>query len=159
MQVRSIVRRQGKSAFFMILLVISLAVNTVFINITPPIIKGLVYVGFALLAAGILLFILAVITLRSKKTGRIIDTGIYGIVRHPIYLAGMIMFLSHVFLGQHWVVLISTTIAIAGCYVIMVDGDARNIEKFGNDYVEYMKKVPRMNFISGLANAIHKITP
>jgi protein-S-isoprenylcysteine O-methyltransferase Ste14 len=151
-------RRQNKGAFFMAVLVISLVVNTIFINITPPIIRGLIYVGFVLLAAGIFLFILAVITLRSKGTNRVIDTGIYGIVRHPIYLAGMIMFLSHVFLGQHWVVLISTAIAIVCCYVIMAYGDVRNIEKFGNDYLEYMKKVPRMNFLSGLTRAIHKIT-
>jgi protein-S-isoprenylcysteine O-methyltransferase Ste14 len=142
--------------FFMMILVISLVINTIFINITPPIFKQLVFVGFILLGFGIFLLILALVTLRKKGTDRIIDTGIYGIVRHPIYLAGMIMFFSHIFLGQHWIVVVSTGIAIGCCYVAMRSGDRRNLEKFGDDYAQYMKKVPRMNFVAGLTRLTKK---
>ena len=129
---------------------IALVVNIIFINVTPPFIKALVYVGFILLGAGILLLIVAIVTLRRRGTAKVIDTGIYGIVRHPIYLAGIIMFFSHIFLGQHLVVFISTAAAIACCYASMVYGDQYNIEKFGDAYAQYMKRVPRMNFIAGL---------
>ncbi|MDH4212214.1 MAG: isoprenylcysteine carboxylmethyltransferase family protein [candidate division WOR-3 bacterium] len=138
----------------MSVVVTSLVVNTIFINITPPVIKALVYVGLVLLGIGILLLIIAIVTLRQKGTAKLVDTGIYGIVRHPIYLAAMIMFFSHIFLGQHLVVLVSTAAAIACCYVSMVSGDQQNIEKFGDDYVQYMKRVPCMNFIAGMARKI-----
>jgi len=144
------VKRIRLSNLLMALLVISLVINTILINITPPIIKELIIVGFILLGTGIFLLILAVVTLRRKGTDKIIDTGIYGVVRHPIYLAAMIMFFSHVFLGQHLVVLISTAAAIVCCYLSMVYGDQQNIEKFGDDYVRYMKRVPRLNFAAGL---------
>ena len=135
---------------------IALVVNTIFINIIPPTIKALVYVGFVLLGAGIVLLIVAIVTLRRKGTAKVIDTGIYGVVRHPIYSAAIIMFFSHIFLGQHLVVLISTAAAIACCYLSMVYGDQYNIEKFGDDYARYMKRVPRMNFAAGLARKMFR---
>jgi protein-S-isoprenylcysteine O-methyltransferase Ste14 len=68
-----------------------------------------------------------------------------------MYLGAMIMFLSHVFFGQNWMVVISTVIALACCYLSILSGDQRNIEKFGEDYLRYMKRVPRINFVCGLA--------
>jgi protein-S-isoprenylcysteine O-methyltransferase Ste14 len=149
-------KRPVSDYILMSVVVISLVVNTIFINITPPVIKALVYVGLVLLGIGILLLIIAIVTLRQKGTAKLVDTGIYGIVRHPIYLAAMIMFFSHVFLGQHLVVFISTAAAIVSCYLSMVYGDQKNIEKFGDDYVQYMKRVPRMNFATGLTRKIFR---
>jgi protein-S-isoprenylcysteine O-methyltransferase Ste14 len=143
-------KRPVRDCILMSVVVISLVVNTIFINIIPPTIKVLVYVGFVLLGAGIVLLVVAIVALRSEGTAKLVDTGIYGIVRHPIYSAAIIMFFSHIFLGQHLVVLISTAAAILCCYLSMVYGDQKNIEKFGNDYVQYIKRVPRMNLIAGL---------
>lgn len=140
-----------------LIMVIAFVVNTVSINIIPPIFKQLIYVGYVLLVTGIFLLVLAIITLRRKGTHKVIDTGIYGVVRHPIYLAGMILFLSHVFFGQHWIVFGSTAIAIGCCYMAMWSGDQWNIEKFGDDYVDYMKRVPGMNFLSGLKRYLHNV--
>lgn len=147
-------KQKIRDNIIMSVVAISLVVNTIFINIIPPTIKVLVYVGFMLLGAGIILLIVAIVTLRRKGTAKVIDTGIYGIVRHPIYLAAMIMFLSHIFLGQHLVVIISTAAAIICCYLSMIYGDQYNIEKFGDGYAQYMKRVPRMNLISGLTRHI-----
>ena len=60
------------------------------------------------------------------------------------------MFFSHIFLSQSWIVAIGTIVAIVCCYLIILSGDERNIEKFGDDYKRYMQKVPRMNFILGI---------
>ncbi len=149
-------KRNVREHILIAVVVISLVINTIFINIIPPTIKVLVCVGFILLGAGILLLIVAIVTLRRKGTAKVIDTGIYSIVRHPIYLAGIVMFFSHIFLGQHLVVLVSTAAAIVCCYVSMVYGDQYNIEKFGDDYVQYMKRVPRMNFAAGLTRKIFR---
>ena len=149
-------RQKIRDNIIMSVVAISLVVNTIFINIIPPAIKALVYVGFVLLGLGIVLLIVAIVTLRRKGTAKVIDTGIYGIVRHPIYLAAMIMFFSHIFLGQHLVVLISTAAAIVCCYASMVYGDQYNIEKFGDDYTRYMKRVARMNFVAALVRLLNK---
>ena len=149
-------KRQTQDQVVMMVLAISFITNMLLINIRPPVVKELVVVGYVTLGIGVLLFILSMITLRRKGIRQLIDSGIYGIVRHPMYLGGMIMFISHVFFGQNWIVLLSTVVGIACCYLLMLSGDQRNIQKFGEDYVQYMKRVPRMNFVSGLARLLHK---
>jgi len=124
--------------------------NIIAINLFPPLIEELVAVGYAILGIGAVFCVLSVLTLRRKGVSRIVDSGIYGIVRHPMYLGAIIMFFSHIFLSQSWIVAIGTIVAIVCCYLIILSGDERNIEKFGDDYKRYMQKVPRMNFILGI---------
>jgi len=143
-------RRETKENILMVILGITFFLNIIAMNLFPPTIKELVVVGYTILGIGALFFILSVFTLRRKGTSNIVDSGIYGIVRHPMYLGGIVMFFSHIFLGQNWIVIISTIVAIVCCYLIIQFGDQRNIERFGNDYKLYMQKVPRANFLIGI---------
>jgi protein-S-isoprenylcysteine O-methyltransferase Ste14 len=149
-------RKQTVDHILMVVLAISLVFNIAFMNIKPPGVRELVVVGYVILGIGALLFILSVITLRSKHVDHVIDSGVYGIIRHPMYLGGMIMFLSHAFFGQNLIVIMSTAVAIGCCYLLMLSADQRNIDKFGEEYVRYMKRVPRMNLASSLARLMHK---
>jgi len=38
----------------------------------------------------------------------------------------------------------------------MIEEEKRNIEKFGNAYKDYMKKVPRINLIAGIIKQINR---
>ncbi|KQC12381.1 MAG: hypothetical protein APR63_11160 [Desulfuromonas sp. SDB] len=125
-------------------------VNIIIINIIPPRIKILVIVGYVILGLGILLFFISLLTLLKNKPGQLIKTGIYRLVRHPMYLGAIIMFSSHIFFGQHWIVFLSTSAGIICCYLIMISGDQRNLIKFGDDYKNYMKSVPRSNILLGI---------
>jgi protein-S-isoprenylcysteine O-methyltransferase Ste14 len=144
-------KRRTVDNIILVVVAVSFFFNIFMININAIVVKELLLVGYLLLGIGILFFILSVITLKRKGIKRVVDTGVYSIVRHPMYLGAMIMFLSHVFFGQNWMVVISTVIALACCYLSILSGDQRNIEKFGEDYLRYMKRVPRINFVSGLA--------
>ena len=143
-------RQEIKENILMVILGITFFLNIIVMNLFPPTIKELVVVGYTILGIGALFFILSVFTLRRKGTSNVIDSGIYGIVRHPMYLGAMVMFFSHIFLGQNWIVAISTIIAIVCCYLIIQFGDQRNIGRFGNNYKLYMQKVPRANFLLGI---------
>ena len=143
-------RQEIKENILMVILGITFFLNIIVMNLFPPTIKELVVVGYTILGIGALFFILSVFTLRRKGTSNVIDSGIYGIVRHPMYLGAMVMFFSHILLGQNWIVAISTIIAIVCCYLIIQFGDQRNIGRFGNDYKLYMQKVPRANFLLGI---------
>lgn len=149
-------RRETKDNILMSILGITFFLNIIVINLFPPTIEELVVVGYTILGIGALFFVLSVFTLRRKGTSNIVDSGVYGIVRHPMYLGAMVMFLSHIFLGQNWIVAISTIVAIVCCYLIIRSADQRNIEKFGDDYKRYMQKVPRMNFIVGLIRLVRR---
>ena len=130
--------------------------NIIAINLFPPTIEELVDVGWIIFGVGAFLYVLSVFTLRRKGVSSIVESGIYGIVRHPMYLGAMVMFFSHIFLGQNWIVAIGTIVAIVCCYLIILSGDQRNIEKFGDDYKRYMQKVPRMNFALGVIRLLRR---
>ena len=143
-------RRETKDNVLMIVIGIVFLFNIIIMNIFPPIIKELVIVGYFLLGLGALFVFLSLYTLWKKSTSNIIDSGIYGVIRHPMYFGGMVMFFSHYLLSQNWLCAISTVVGIFCCYLIILSGDERNLEKFGDEYRLYMKSVPRINFILGL---------
>lgn len=143
-------RRETKDNILMSILGITFFLNIIVINLFPPTIGELVVVGYTILGIGALFFVLSVFTLRRRGTSNVVDSGVYGIVRHPMYLGAMVMFLSHIFLGQNWIVAIGTIVGIACCYLIILSGDQRNIEKFGDEYRLYMQSVPRMNLLLGV---------
>ena len=149
-------RRETKDNILMIILGIAFFLNIIAINLFLPTIEGLVVVGWTVFGVGAFFYVLSVFTLRRRGVSNIVESGIYGIVRHPMYLGAMMMFLSHVFLGQNWIVAIGTIVAIVCCYLIILSGDQRNIEKFGDDYKSYMQKVPRMNFVVGIIRLLRR---
>ena len=124
--------------------------NLLAVNLFPPVFEGLLAFGFFLLALGGLLVVLSILTLARQGTGRLIDHGLYGLVRHPMYLGGLLLFLSHPCFSQHWLVLLSTAIALACCHALIKSADQRNLEKFGPAYQRYMRRVPGINLFSGL---------
>ena len=131
-------RRETKDRILMGVMGAAFFLNITFISLYPSTIKELAVIGYLLLGVGFLLFILSVVTLRSKGTNSLVEEGIYGIIRHPMYLGGMLMFLSHPFFSQSWVVVAGSVVAVVCCILSMCAADQRNIEKFGVSYERYM---------------------
>ena len=119
-----------------------------------PIIDELVVVGWVILSIGVLFVFLSIFTLHREGTSNIIDSGIYSIVRHPMYLGGMVMFFSHIFFFQNWITVTNAIVGIVCCYLIIRSADQRNIEKFDDNYERYMQKVPRINFLLGIVRLL-----
>jgi len=89
-------------------------------------------------------------------TTKIVDTGIYSIMRHPQYSAFFLWAIGAMLLFQNWVVVLLGIPVIVLTYLDMIREDKRNIEKFGKPYKEYMKKVPRANFVVGIIRVLIK---
>jgi protein-S-isoprenylcysteine O-methyltransferase Ste14 len=124
-------------------------------------IEALSYTGVALyVLSGLVFGWLPVIEFRRKgkvKTGKsyihttqIVDTGIYSIVRHPQYVTFILWALAGMFLFQHWIVVSLGVPIVPFTYVDLMKADKDAIEKFGDDYKSYMKRVPRANFLLGI---------
>lgn len=152
-------RRETRGKILMIVLGIAFFLNIIAINLFPANIEEMVLVGWIVFGVGAFLYGLSILALRKKGVGNIVDSGVYGVVRHPMYLGAMIMFLSHVFLGQNWIVAIGTIVAIVCCYLISLSDEEQNLEKFGDDYKRYMQKVPRMNFVVGVIRLLRRRLP
>jgi protein-S-isoprenylcysteine O-methyltransferase Ste14 len=82
-------------------------------------------------------------------TTKLVDSGVYSIVRHPQYLAGILISIALPLITQHWAVLIFGILAIGIYYFDTFDEEKGCLGKFGVAYQNYMEKVPRLNFILG----------
>lgn len=88
-------------------------------------------------------------------TQTLVDRGVYAIVRHPQYLAGILMGIGLTFIAQHWIVAIFGVVVVMTC--LDTSEEERNCsQKFGKAYEQYKKKVPRLNFILGIMRLLFK---
>jgi protein-S-isoprenylcysteine O-methyltransferase Ste14 len=113
----------------------------------PPAMR---YLGWLLFGVGLTLIALSVVTLMANREAGLIDRGVYGVVRHPMYLGAILLFLSWVFLLPHWVVLLISLTNAVIVYWFILQGERSNVAKFGDSYRRYMETVPRVNLFAGL---------
>jgi protein-S-isoprenylcysteine O-methyltransferase Ste14 len=116
----------------------------------PPALQFLQYFGVLFFLLGMIFLILSIISLMRNKTAGLLQTGVYGIVRHPMYVGAILLFSAMVLFLPHWIMLILAAINIIIVYRFMLDGERQNIKKFGAEYRTYMAHVPRANLILGL---------
>lgn len=80
----------------------------------------------------------------------LVDSGVYAIVRHPQYLAGILMSIALPLISQHWLVAVLGLIAALIYVQNTFDEEQGCIQKFSDEYKQYMQRVPRLNFIAGI---------
>ncbi len=130
-------------------------------------IEILAYVGVGLYVfSGMIFGALPVFEFRKKggvrkgqsyiHTTKLVDTGIYSVVRHPQYVTFMLFAVAGMLLFQHWIVILLGVPIIPLTYIDLIKADKDAIEKFGDDYKAYMKKVPRANFLLGIIRRFRK---
>jgi protein-S-isoprenylcysteine O-methyltransferase Ste14 len=116
----------------------------------PDVSPFIKYLAWVLFGSGLVLLVLSIATLVSNREAGLIEWGIYGIVRHPMYLGAMVLFLSWVFFLPHWIIGLISSVNIAIVYWSILQGERQNITKFGDTYRRYMETVPRINLLAGL---------
>ena len=130
-------------------------------------IEVLAYVGVGLYVfSGMVFGMLPVFEFRKKggvrkgqsyiHTTKLVDTGIYSVVRHPQYVTFILFAISGMLLFQHWIVILLGIPIIPLTYIDLIKADEACTERFGDDYKAYMKKVPRANFILGIIRQFRK---
>jgi len=79
-------------------------------------------------------------TIGVQEGQKVVDTGLYGIVRHPMYSATLILFLSMpLILGSFWAFIVF--LAYPAIIVKRLLGEERVLSEELNGYDEYMNKV------------------
>jgi protein-S-isoprenylcysteine O-methyltransferase Ste14 len=127
----------------------------------------LAYIGVGLYVfTGLFFGMLPVFEFRKKggvkkgksyiQTTKLVDTGIYAIVRHPQYITFIFWTVAGMLLFQHWLAIILGIPIIPLTYIDLINADRDGIKKFGDEYRQYMKKVPRANFPLGIIRVIRK---
>jgi len=118
------------------------------------------YVGWVIWAISVIFGWLPIFVLKKKgdvpkgksyvHTTTLVRTGIYSIVRHPQYTAGILFSLALILISQSWLIAAIGVVVILLLYIDILITDKYEVEKFGDEYKSYMKKVPRTNFILGI---------
>ena len=80
----------------------------------------------------------------------VVDSGTYGIVRHPQVLGCILLMCGSILISQHWLSAIVAVPIFVLFYRYVLKEEENLIVKFGNDYKCYMQRVPSMNFMVGI---------
>ncbi len=123
----------------------------IFRVVEPNDIRALSYIGWVFWVSGIILLFLSFYHIYIRRVKALINVGIYSVVRHPMYLGWILgLFIATIFLYQHWLFVAIGIPGIVGLYLISKEEEQLNIDLFGNEYRQYMQKVPGMNLLAGI---------
>lgn len=85
------------------------------------------------------------------ETTKVVDTGIYAVVRHPQYVGGIpSIFVTCILWYPHWLFAVLGVIGTTMIYLSIIEEDKKLVAKFGDEYAAYMKRVPGMNIFRGI---------
>lgn len=127
-------------------------------------ISALRTLGWVIWALSAIFGVLPIITFRKlggvpkgenyMKTTTLVDSGVYAIVRHPQFLAGILINIALMLIAQHWLIVL---IGIPPMLLTVLDThrvDQNLVVKFGEEYEAYKRKVPGLNFPLGIARLV-----
>jgi protein-S-isoprenylcysteine O-methyltransferase Ste14 len=80
----------------------------------------------------------------ERKEIMLIQTDVFAIIRHPMYLGSILIFLGFVVLSLSAIALTVFIIIVIFYYYLCRYEEKLLIEKLGNEYLEYMNKVPML---------------
>jgi len=85
------------------------------------------------------------------KTTTLVDTGLYAVARHPQGgTSWLLINLGLILIAWHWTGMVLGLVSMGLVYLDTFKADQSCIEKFGDAYRKYIKRVPRVNFVAGL---------
>jgi protein-S-isoprenylcysteine O-methyltransferase Ste14 len=82
-------------------------------------------------------------TSATRKQHRLVTSGPYRWVRHPLYTVGSSMFISFGMMADNWFIAALGVLAFIAMAIRTPKEEANLIEKFGDEYREYMKHTGR----------------
>ena len=133
----------------------ALIVSTIVFYNSANLVK-FVYVGLITIALGIVFVSWSSKSRKKVSKEALVKSGMYAFVRHPEFLGHMLIIFALVIISQHWISLVIGVILIILLCFAMIEEEKRNIEKFGEAYRDYMKKVPRINLLVGILRKMKK---
>jgi protein-S-isoprenylcysteine O-methyltransferase Ste14 len=82
-------------------------------------------------------------TSATRKEHKLVTNGIYKYIRHPLYTFGSSLFMSFGMIADNWFIALLGVFAFVMMAIRTPKEEANLIEKFGDEYREYMKHTGR----------------
>jgi len=130
---------------------ISFVVGWVLMWFVPFSINLAFWIGLGVLLFGEIIYALGFVAMREhpEKKKAVVDWGIYKVSRHSHILAGIICLLGTIVMGwntssvMYMILWVYFVLYVAVSHFYVLSEEKVNIEKFGQEYEDYMKRVPR----------------
>lgn len=135
----------GVSAIWVAQLVVSVLDHRFGWSRVPPAISVagnvLLVIGLVLVALVIVQNSHAAVTVRVEEGQQLVSTGLYGLVRHPMYTCNAFLYTGTALaLGSYWgVVFVIPTLLM---FVMRIRDEEKMLQEELDGYCEYMQKVP-----------------
>jgi protein-S-isoprenylcysteine O-methyltransferase Ste14 len=145
-----------------------LCVQFVLLWILEPSVElpGLTIAAWGVWGVGAALLVASMMTLRRRgrvpegesfvATNALVLAGVYGLVRHPLYLGWILMHVALVLFEPNW---IQAAVGLAGSgsvYASALQEERALVQRFGQAYRRYMRAVPRFNLVIGAVRAARR---
>ncbi len=131
-----------------------------------PTSRAVLILGNIVVGVGVLLIALAMGTLRRRgapeagqdfaATTEVVRGGVYGVVRHPLYLGWLLTYPAAMMVSQHWLIVVLGALGVVSLVAIARGEDSELVAKFGVTYREYMAEVPRLNIVGGVMRKLRR---
>ena len=82
-------------------------------------------------------------TSATRKEHQLVTSGPYRWIRHPLYTVGSSLFIAFGMMADNWFIALLGILAFIGMAIRTPKEEANLIEKFGDEYREYMKHTGR----------------
>jgi protein-S-isoprenylcysteine O-methyltransferase Ste14 len=102
------------------------------------------FLGFPLFTIGLFIYLSVFLTVRNINTDKPFTKGPYRFSRHPIYLGNFLIIISVLIMTLSLIFLIFFVIVTIHLFLAMPAEERFCLEKYGQDYREYLKKTPRL---------------
>jgi protein-S-isoprenylcysteine O-methyltransferase Ste14 len=130
---------------------------------SPPL-RTLQVGGTVLYWASVVLVLLSILALARRgkpegfveRTTILIDRGLFGVIRHPLYLGVALWSLGLVLRIQLVLPAVLGIVAFSCSWAATKKEDEFNVEKFGEGYQAYMTMVPSWNVLKGLGRRLFR---
>lgn len=114
-----------------------------------------IFLGFFIISLGMALFFWAhtelgknwspIIEKKFPKSKKLVKTGPYRYVRHPIYTASFVTILGFLILSANWLLIGIPLLILIAFYIYKIPKEEKSlIDNFGQGYKDYMKKTGRL---------------
>ena len=88
-------------------------------------------------------------TVATRSEHKLVTNGPYRWIRHPLYTFGTLFFLSFALMADSWFIALMAAVALVLLAVRLPNEEAHLIEKFGDEYRQYMRRtgkfLPKLN--------------
>lgn len=85
------------------------------------------------------------VTLEIRDQHKFVSTGLYAVVRHPMYSSFLLIAVGQAFLLSNWVAGLSGLVGFAVLFFMRIEAEERMMsEKFGSQYRSYAERTKRI---------------